>query len=236
MDEEKIRNEAIEFAKKNKKRIAKELTDIKKYTPDIVPISIFMAGSPGAGKTEFSKNLIKTEEDPNYTIVRIDGDELRELMPGYSGSNSYLFQGAISLIVEKMHDLALHRKQSFVLDGTFTKYDKAVENIQRSLEKDRKVFIFYLYQRPELAWKFTLARELAEGRNIPKPVFIEQFVKARETIEKIFAEFDNKIMLFIVKKDFEKNTEETRWIKKGGSGIDAFIGKRYTKDELEKLL
>ena len=30
-----------------------------RYWPDAQPISIFMAGSPGAGKTEFSKRLIK---------------------------------------------------------------------------------------------------------------------------------------------------------------------------------
>ena len=235
MDEEKICDEAIKFAKKNKKRLAEEFTDIKKYTPDSIPISIFMAGSPGAGKTEFSKNLI-INEDPDYTVVRIDGDEFRELLPGYTGKNSYLFQGAISLIVEKMHDLVLHKRQSFVLDGTFSKHDKAVENIQRSLGKNRKVFIFYLYQDPELAWKFTLERESTEGRNIPKSVFIEQFINSRNTVEKIFEEFTGKVMLFIVKKNFKENTEKTMRVREGGQEIDDFIGKRYTKDELEKLL
>lgn len=117
MSDEEICAQAIEFAKQNKSRIAKELTDPAKYAPEIVPISAFMAGSPGAGKTEFSKSLIKIlEEDSERRVVRIDGDEVRPLIPGYIGNNSHLFQGAISLIVEKMHDLVLHRKQSFVLD------------------------------------------------------------------------------------------------------------------------
>src|SRR3989338_6865478 len=136
MTDEEIRAQAIEFAKQNKVRIAEEMADPAKYAPDTVPISVFMAGSPGAGKTEFSKSLIKIlEADEERRVVRIDGDEVRPLIPGYTGNNSHLFQGAISLVVEKMHDLVLHNKQNFVLDSTFSNYAKATDNVRRSLEK-----------------------------------------------------------------------------------------------------
>lgn len=237
MTDEEIRAQAVEFAKRNKVRIAKELTDTAKYAPDVVPISVFMAGSPGAGKTEFSKSLIKIlEEDKERRAVRIDGDEVRPLIPGYTGSNSHLFQGAISLIVEKMHDLVLHNRQSFVLDSTFAQYKKAADNIRRSLEKSRAVFIFYIYQKPEVAWRFTQAREAAEGRNIPKEAFIEQFLGARETINQVSHEFGGKVVIFFVKKDFEKNAVEN--IAKIGPNerVDDYIAERYTKGELEKRL
>lgn len=133
-NDEKLREDAIEFAKRNKKRIAKILTDPKVYAPDPTPVSVFMAGSPGAGKTELSKNLIDLlEKEREHRVIRIDGDEVRLLIPGYTGKNSYLFQGAMSLIVEKMHDLALHQSQTFVLDGTFANCGKAVDNMRRSL-------------------------------------------------------------------------------------------------------
>jgi len=237
MTDEEIRTQAIKFAKQNKVRIAKELSDSARYAPDVIPISVFMAGSPGAGKTEFSKNLIKILEESNERrVVRIDGDEARSLIPGYTGNNSHLFQGAISLIVEKIHDLVLHNKQSFILDSTFSNYAKAADNIRRSLKKGRAVFIFYIYQKPEIAWKFTQAREKAEGRNIPKSVFIEHFFGARETINQISDEFSGKVVIILVKKDFEKNTVEN--IVKIGSGgnIDEYIAERYTKDELKKYL
>ncbi|MBU3965346.1 zeta toxin family protein [Patescibacteria group bacterium] len=183
MIDNNTREAAIEFAKKNKNRIAKELTGIAKYAPDSVPISVFMAGSPGAGKTEFSKNLIKLLEDDNERrVIRIDGDEIRRFIPGYTGNNSQLFQGAISLIIEKTHDHVLHQKQSFVFDGTFSNYCKALQNINRSLAKGRPVFIFYIYQKPEVAWMFTKAREIVEGRNIPKGAFIKEFLGAKDTI------------------------------------------------------
>ena len=238
MTEEEIRAEAIEFAKRNKNRIAKELTDPATYAPDLAPISAFMAGSPGAGKTEFSKSLIEIlEKNSKHRVVRIDGDEIRVLLPEYTGSNSHLFQGAVSLIVEKIHDLVLRKKQSFVFDSTFARYEKAVDNVNRSLEKGRPISIFYLYQEPEIAWRFTQAREAAEGRNIPKTAFIDQFLSARETIGKIFNAFKDKITIRLVKKDFEKNIVENIYkITMGKPQIDQYIGKEYTKDMLEKIL
>jgi len=238
MTDEEIRLAAIKFAKQNKIRIAKELTDPMKYAPDIVPISVFMAGSPGAGKTEFSKSLINIlEEDKERRVVRIDSDEIRPLIPNYAGNNSHLFQGATSFIVEKIHDLVLHQRQSFVLDSTFAKYDKASDNIRRSLKKNRPVFIFYMYQKPEVAWRFTQAREKAEGRNIPRSAFIEQFLGAKEVVNRISENFGDKLAILFVKKDFERNTvENIVKIEFDKTRVDDYIQEHYTVDKLDKLL
>lgn len=241
MDDEQIKSEAISFAKKNKIRLAKEITNPVKYAPDIYPVSVFMAGSPGAGKTEYSRNLIKIleenmQENQKCRVVRIDSDDIRPLIPGYTGNNSKLFQGAVSLVVEKVHDLVLHNKQNFILDGTFSKYEKAKSNIQRSLDEKREVIVFYVYQKPETAWRLTQAREIVEGRNIPKEAFIDEFLGARETIKKIAADFKNNITLFFAEKDFEKSTENVLQIETSSGDIDSWLGKQYTKEELEKLI
>lgn len=238
MTDEEIKTQALIFAKKNKIRLAKELTDMAKYAPARLPISVFMAGSPGAGKTEFSKSIIKIlESNGERRVVRVDGDEIRPLLPRYTGDNSFLFQGAISLIVEKMHDLLLHNNQSFILDGTFTRYEKAVSNIQRSIDHKRIVLIFYVYQKPEIAWKFTQAREQKEGRNIPKSAFINEFIAARDTVQKVAKTFGSKVITFIVKKNFTTNAVESvsnMTIEK--STIDHYIPETYTIDDLEKIL
>lgn len=105
MNNKEIERNAKNFAKKNGKKIAKKLTDLSVYAADSHPVSVFMAGSPGAGKTEFSKRLIEIIEKGNKRqVIRIDADEIRSVMPGYKGDNSYLFQGAVSLVVEKIHD------------------------------------------------------------------------------------------------------------------------------------
>lgn len=240
MDKEELRiqQEALEFAKRNKVRIAKDFTDSEKYSPDKLPVSVFMAGSPGAGKTEFSKNLITIlEQNRENKVVRIDADEVRPFIPGYTGKNSYLFQGAASIIVEKMHDLVLSNKQTFILDGTFSKYEKAVDNIKRSLAKERSVFIFYLYQKPEVAWKFTRAREESEGRKIPKDSFIDHFLGSRETVHHVRKTFGQEVVVFLVKKDFKKNiVEDIAKIERDGNQIDDHIHDRYTVNNLKNIL
>ena len=238
MSSDEIKTQAIDFAKKHKSKIAGELTDTSRILPDEHPISVFMAGSPGAGKTEFSKELIGIlEKDGQRKVLRIDGDDLRQRMPGYVGNNSDLFQGAISIVVEKIHDSVLEKDQSFILDGTFAKYDKASHNIRRSLNKHRSVFIFYIYQTPSTAWRFTQAREQLEGRNIPKSAFIEQFCGAKKTIEKLHHEFTDRIVIFLVKKDFSTSaTKEMVKIVDPNTSIDLYVGEHYTKEELEKSL
>jgi len=173
LQEKQIQQAALDFARKNKKAIAKLLTDKVKFIPEENPVSVFMAGSPGAGKTESSIELLETLEKDGLHVMRIDPDELRYEFEGYSGNNSWLFQPAISILVDKIHDMVLDQKQSFLLDGTLSHYDIAEKNIIRSLKKKRMVQILYVYQDPALAWQFVQAREKAEGRHIPPKQFIE---------------------------------------------------------------
>lgn len=97
--EKLIYEKAIIFAKKNKKAIAKEITSLEKYIPEAEPVSVFMAGSPGAGKTEASKALLHRYGN-DHLILRIDQDELREMFEDYNGENSWLFQHPAAILSE----------------------------------------------------------------------------------------------------------------------------------------
>jgi len=133
-----------------------------------------------------SSGFLKTAR---HRVVRIDADELRDRMPGYTGHNSNLFHGAVSLIVEKIHGLVLSKNQTFILDGTFSKYEKAADNIRRSLDKNRTIFIFYIYQTPRTAWRLTQAREILEIVKIVDPnALIDSYIGehyTREELEKL---------------------------------------------------
>src|ERR1700722_7418354 len=149
ISDEDVRQQAVAFAKANKKKIARELTDSAIYPPEPDPVAVFMAGSPGAGKTEASKALVaELETGSNKKILRIDPDDLRCRFSSYSGNNSSLFQGAISILVDKVLDYAHENRQSFILDGTLAIYDQACRNVKRCLDKKRKVQILYVYLDP----------------------------------------------------------------------------------------
>ncbi len=78
-EEQRIHDAAVEFAKANRKAIAKRRTDTTLYPPEQCPVAVFMAGSLGAGKTEASIELIA---NLGGQVLRIDPDELREDCPG----------------------------------------------------------------------------------------------------------------------------------------------------------
>lgn len=204
--------------------------DFQKYPPDSHPTSVFMAGSPGAGKTEFSKNLIK---EIGHGVIRIDPDEIRDLLPQYTGGNAHLFQYAVNIGVDKIFYYALAHNQNFILDGTMANFNKAYENIERTLKQRDFVEIFYLFQDPAIAWDFTKKREMVEHRSITKEAFIKSFFGSKETVTKIKETFKDRIKLNLVVKNFTNNLQDF-W--QNIENIDSHFKQSYTIEELERIL
>jgi predicted ABC-type ATPase len=230
-EEQAVWDEAIRFARSNKKTIGKRLTDRDRYPPETEPVSVFMAGSPGAGKTEASLALLNFFCDT--AILRIDPDELRNEFEGYQGGNAWLFQGAISILVGKLIDLALDRKQSFLLDGTLSNIQIARSNVERCLSKGRFVQILYVYQDPRLAWSFVKAREEAEGRRIRPEHFVEQYFAARDVVNTLKLEFGKDVHVDLLLKHIDNSA---RLYKAGVDKIDYHIPEKHTRHELMAML
>lgn len=228
--DEAIAERALQQAQRNKKRIARRLTSLELFPPEEQPVSVFMAGSPGAGKTEASRALI---EDFDESILRIDADELRNEFQEYNGSNAWLFQAAASVLVEKIHDIALKQGQSFVLDGTLAGLEKAAQNIGRSLRKRRPVQILYVYQEPLTAWEFVQAREKVEGRRILLEHFIAQYFGARECVNSLKARFGKAIHVDLL---LQNRDNSTRVFKGNIDQIDNHVPEKYDSVTLEKML
>lgn len=227
-DERRIYEKALNFARKNKKLIAARLTNPDQFPPEDHPVSVFMAGSPGAGKTEASKELLEGFGEASR-ILRIDPDELRDEFEDYRGGNAWLFHSAVSILVDRIFDLALKRGQSLILDGTLSNYEKAENNIRRSLKKNRKVEILYVYQRPELAWKFVQAREVVEGRRISPEDFVNQYFAARKAVNSLKREFGAEIRVDLLMKNIDGSH---RWYKAGVDQVDNHVPEQYDEESL----
>lgn len=233
MDEEELRleSEAFTFIKTHSKELIHRFADPRIYRPVSVPISLFMAGSPGAGKTEISKGLIKRFQD---IPVRIDADEIRKMCPAYMGSNAHVFQKAATKGVHILFDYCLDHKLNLILDGTFA-YSGSQENIKRSVEHKRTVELWFVYQDPLEAWKVTKAREAKESRHVSKDVFIKAFFEAKKNVMIVKDMFSKDIQLNLLIKNYDKNQEELT-LNIRADELDAYIGSSYTKSELEKIL
>lgn len=228
-----ISDRAVIFAKKNRTKICRRLTDKAVYLPEEAPVSVFMSGSPGAGKTESSKELVASISDGHVQVLRLDPDDLRIEFEDYDGSNSYLFQRAVVILVERSMDYIFKNGQSFLLDGTLSSYHVAEKNIKRSLDKDRDVLIIFVYQRPELAWEFVNAREKVEGRKILPEHFVEQFFGSQAVIEALKDKFGKKIQVDLLMKD---NDGSTRTYHSNVSSLKPYLKPNYTLEEVKKIV
>ena len=199
VSDEQVQAQATAWAKAHRKAFAREFTDLERFPGEVDPVAVFMAGSPGAGKTEASKAMAKEVG----SFLRIDPDEFRVKVPGYEGANSWLVQPAVSLLVEAILDCAFKQKQTFLLDGTLSSQAVAERNVQRAVDKGRSVQIIYVYQDPKLAWAFVQAREMLEGRRIPPDRFVHQFFESRKVVEQLKVKFGKAIKVDVILKDID---------------------------------
>ena len=222
--------QAGEFVRSHGKDIVERC--LLDYHAEEHPISIFMAGSPGAGKTETSNNMLKHLSN----IVRIDADELRDCFRdcGYNGANSHLFQRAATNLVHRMHNAVLKHKLSFLLDGTFANEEIARANIQRSLKRGRKVFVIFVYQPPQTAWHFIQRREAVEGRRVRADIFAEKFCESQVVVSKIKAEFGNQINLTLIANDITNPSVGS--FRENIKRLEDHIPKHYTAKEILALI
>ncbi len=235
MDTSAIAAKAKKFIKENKKDLCEHFANLKQYPPVKNPSTYFMAGSPGAGKTEYSKSLIQQlqQKSPERKIVRIDADEIRDFIPQYDKTNAKVIQGAAALGVEKLLDCVLKNNQDFLLDATFADFDKSHQNITRCLHHNKKVGITYIYQDPLVAWGFTKKREKVEGRPVPKETFIHAFFTAKDNVDKIKTEFKEEIQLDLIIKDVDQGIQKTYF---NIDQVANYLKIEYTPQALDKLL
>ncbi len=233
-EELKLSEEAASWSKQNRSLMVQRMIPVNEFKTVEIPVSFFMAGSPGAGKTEVSKNLINVlEEMYEGRILRIDPDDLRVFFPGYDGSNSHLFQKAVNVGVERLLDTAFKRQLNFLLDGTLSSYGVAKKNIERAINRGRPCTIIYVYQDPLIAWEFTKKRELIEGRKINKEDFIKQFFAARKVVNDLKQELGSKVEIWLIEKNFQNSTEKVRI---NVDNIDSHIQQSYDQETLEKII
>ena len=215
----------LDYAKAHKNQFIADIISNKKQLED--RSAVFMAGSPGAGKSEVASSISSIY--PNYVVI--DADYFRSKFPDYNGKNSSEFQKAASWLVEQSFKYVIENGYSFILDATFALISSN-NNIKRTLKNYFKPIIFYVYQEPSIAWDFTKKREEIEGRVVPKETFINAFFKSRENIIKAKTKYP-EIELNIVLKDFDNNISDVHF---DAENVELIIAQKYTYEELEEKL
>lgn len=226
---DKIGKEALKYVKDHRKGLIVAFTkEYQEFHPE-KPLSIFLAGSPGAGKTEYAASILMIGKG----VLRIEADAIREWLPMYTGSNSDMVQQAASRGVDFLYEHALKRGMSVVLDSTFTPYTIALQNVQRSLKRGRLVQLHYVYQDPLVAWAFVKKREIVEGRHVPREAFIRKSFEAYENVDRIKREFGKHVELTVIIRNYR--LQEKQFFPDVAS-LESIMKIPYTEKQLRKIL
>ena len=233
--DEELSQKSCDWVREHKDELISVFCSLDEFPSYKNPFSIFMAGSPGAGKTEFATTFVEDERNKNNSmrIVHIDADLIKARIPWYNGKNSIDLHRASVIGIEKIHDFVLKKHQNFILDGTLSDYGIGKIDIERSLSRHRKVGIFYVYQDPVTSWGFTRIREKKEGRVVPKSVFINAFINSKKNVLLLKEHFGRDIELHLIKKDLETGLKKTYF---NVDNVDSYIKEHYNAASLFEIL
>ncbi|CQR26094.1 PezT Zeta toxin [Streptococcus varani] len=221
-----MEDKSLEYAKVHKREFLNSILKNKELNQN--KDAVFMAGSLGAGKTEVAEALTAVMSN----LVVIDADYFRSQFPDYNGKNSSLFQRGAAYLVDFCFTEVLKKSYSFILDGPFA-IGKAKKNVERSINRDYQVSIYYVYQDPLIAWDFTKERERKQGRHVPKETFINAYFQSRKNISELKNQLGNQISLHIVQKDYQNNISDIQF---DVDSLDLILPQMYSREELEEKI
>ncbi len=182
--------------KDNQDKVAAKF--FKRHKTSKTKTAFFMAGIPGAGKTEFTQNTMR-EASPK--LIPIEHDQLVEYIKGYKPEAYYNYRKAGSTLVTRIFNDCLKNGYPFVFDGTLS-HENGIRNVNKCINEGYRVVIVYIVQEAGAAWELTQARELVKKRAIERKGFIETCNRINANLYKIFkAHKDNpKFSFWIINK------------------------------------
>lgn len=179
---------AKKWVKNKKNRSAVLAKFFKDFPHTTTKIAFFMAGIPGAGKTEFAEQVIR---DGLPLLIPIEHDKLVEYIDGYKPGDYYNYRKAGSTLVTEVFNTCLKNGYGFIFDGTLS-HENGIRNVKKALKAGYAVYIVYIIQDTQVAWELTQARELVKKRAIEKRGFLETCGKINQSLQNIFRTFKDR--------------------------------------------
>lgn len=203
------------------------------------PVAIIMAGIPGAGKTEFLEQITEDleAETQRGEFVRIDLDQIVTIYPGYTPKTYAKFRSQGNNVLARCIDVLRRQRYNMMIDGTFSGTSgSSVNNVEKLLKAGYRVVMVYMYDRPEIAWKYTKLREKETDRGIDKAGFIESCNNISTNIKEALLKFRSNpnYSLAIIKQKVLRDKDYDFVI--SAKEIDKIVGEGYNIDKLKETL
>lgn len=219
------------WAKQHKKEFARRLIREFGAEKSSQPAAIFMAGLPGAGKTEFTKSWIANSE---LKVVRLDMDEIAAQIETYAPQKADRFREAATMLLNRTYDMVVNGGYDFIMDGTFGSRT-ALKDITRVIKHGYRIKIIYIFQDPKVAWEYTVARERVEHRAIELEGFLKAYYNTLENLRAIEERNFEGFSVDLVVKDKQNKVSKT-YENISMLHIDDYVNIEYNKDKLRELI
>jgi hypothetical protein len=124
-----------------------------------------------------------------------------------------------------------------MIDGTFSGTSgSSIRNVEKLLEDGYRVSLVYMYDKPEVAWSYTLAREQVTDRGIDKTDFLNSCKNISSNLKEAMIKFrDNPMFSISIVKQKELR-DKNYDIVTGINDIDNIIKEGYNIDNLKETL
>ncbi|MDD4151624.1 MAG: zeta toxin family protein [Candidatus Gracilibacteria bacterium] len=165
-----------------------------KVNSEISPSTIFLAGAPGAGKSEFIDTI-----KYNSKFIVIDVDKYRVLFEGYEGYNASIFQNFSTKVANKLYKYCMHNNLNVIVDGTFGNLNIIEQNINQCIKNNREFGVVLIYQDPVISYFYTKLRQLEGKRNVPQNVFIDKFYNSIQNAFEVKQKYKDMFFIFAYK-------------------------------------
>lgn len=203
------------------------------------PVAYVMAGIPGAGKTEFLDSIVEQLEASGQVnkFVRIDLDQIVTIYPGYTPKTYSKFRSQGNNVLARSVDELRRKKYNMMIDGTFSGVSgSSVRNVEKLLGAGYRVSLVYMYDKADVAWSYTKAREKVTDRGIDRDDFLTSCKNISENLKSALAQFKdhpNFTISVVKQKELrDKNYDVLTDIQ----DIDNIITKGYNIDKLKETL
>lgn len=210
----------------------KRVTSALGIQPAEKPRTVFLAGSPGAGKSEFVSSVLAKVEP----ILVVDADEFRKRFPGYQGHNANEYQKGAVVYVKYFYKTAIAQGFHVVMDSNFASLSVAKQNIDASLKAGRSVTVMYIYLSPVAAWQFVKRRENETGRNVPSAVFVKNFREAQAVFDELRQIYSGRVTFKAILRIAQGATDKGQIMTYDSTkSLSEQIPETYTVSDLEKI-
>lgn len=200
---------------------------LDKFKIDKSISTIFLAWAPGAGKTEFLETVLISE-----SFIVIDIDKYRNYFEWYNWKNADSYQDSTSRVATKIFDYCIKKDLKLIFDGTLTS-EIGLKNIQKSLDKNRKIWIILIYQDPVISYSYTIVRQEKNERKVSIEAFLRIYYNSIKYCFEVIWKYKN-INLIIWSKDKNRNRKQMNFHDK--DKFDKYFMVEYNPDTLKKKL